>query len=100
MSNYGEIRVTPDELEKTATLILNRAQTYETLYTALLQDVEAIQWKDQAGIAFINKAKGFTDDFQKMKEHMEKYAQVLKKNAHAYREWLDEQKRLADQQPS
>ena len=49
----------------------------------------ASTWTGKDNIAFTNQIKGFEDDFKKMKQLMDKYAEFLQKSGNTYQKTLD-----------
>ena len=83
-----DIQVTPETLESTAQKIESLANEYETQYKSLYSTTNAMAstWSGKDNTAFVDQIAGFEDDFQKMKNLMDQYADFLKKSAKAYRD--------------
>lgn len=86
------IVVTPEELEKTASLIESLASDYKSQYDALYNETGALaaKWKGKDNVAFINQIDGFKDDLKSMYQLMNNYVDFLRKTAKAYRATQDE----------
>ena len=86
-----KIKVTPQELKSAAKKISTLATTYETNYKSLYTAVNdmASSWTGKDNIAFTNQIKGFEDDFKKMKQLMDKYAEYLQKTGDTYQNTLN-----------
>lgn len=82
------IMVTPEQLETTAGTIEGLANDYQSQYNALYSKTDdlASTWQGEDNSAFVNQIAGFKDDFQKMYNLMNQYAEFLRKSAKAYRE--------------
>lgn len=85
------IKVTPEELERTAAEINNNADHYRELYEEFYSVTGAMadSWKGVDNIEFINRIDGFRQDFQNMYNEMVRYAQFLKNSATTYRDTQD-----------
>lgn len=81
------IKVTPEELESTATAIETLAGDYKTQYDALYNETSAMAstWQGTDNTAYIQQIDGFKDDFKKMFDLMNQYVDFLRKSAKAYR---------------
>lgn len=82
------IKVTPEQLERTATAISGLADEYKNLYDQFYSETNAMadKWKGDDNLAFINQIDGFKDDFKLMHTEMMKYVDFLQKSAKAYRD--------------
>lgn len=82
------ILVTPEQLETAAGKIEGLASDYQTQYTQLYADTDALAstWQGDDNTAFVNQIAGFKDDFTKMYNLMNQYAEFLRKSAKAYRD--------------
>lgn len=81
------IKVTTEELRNAASNVDNLAMEYSKEYIALLQDVETLTSTDYTGddaTAFRNQVEGFREDFDKMKQLMNEYADYLRQAANTY----------------
>lgn len=81
------IKVTPAELRRAAGEVETLASKYKTQYGELFGLVENFTSTDYQGKdaqEFCAKVKDFEDDFLKMKELMDEYAQFLNKAANEY----------------
>lgn len=81
------IVVTPEELKNAASNVDNLAIEYDKEYEALFQEVETLTTTDYTGddaTAFRNQVEGFRDDFNKMKQLMNEYADYLRQAAATY----------------
>ena len=81
------IQVTPANLRKAAGEVETLAGTYKKQYGELFGLVETFTTTDYQGKdarEFCAKVKDFEDDFMKMKNRMDDYAQFLKKAADEY----------------
>jgi len=85
------IYVEPAKLEATATKVESFAAEYQKKYTALMSEVEAMgkNWEGADNIAYVTQVKGFTDDFERMKQLMTAYVEFLRASAKAYRSTQD-----------
>lgn len=95
------IKVSPEQLESTATAISGMAEEYKNLYTEFYSETSAMAntWKGEDNLAFINQIAEFKDDFESMHTLIEAYVDFLQKSAKAYRTTQDnvvsEAKKLA-----
>ena len=82
-----KIKVTPEQLEKAATLINGLAEDYRRLYEQFYKETGAMadSWKGEDNMAFINQIDGFKQDFNNMHGHMQDYVEFLNNSARAYR---------------
>lgn len=82
------IKVTPQELQTTASRIKGLAEEYKSEYEGLFQDVDAMRgkWDGQDNLAYTNQVGGFKDDFVNMYNLMVQYADYLMKTKKAYEE--------------
>lgn len=81
------IKVTTEDLRNAASNVDNLAMEYNKEYVALLQDVETLTSTDYTGddaTAFRNQVEGFREDFNKMKQLMNEYADYLRQAASTY----------------
>lgn len=81
------IQVTPANLRNAAGEVEALANNYKTQYNELFSLVETFTSTDYQGKdakEFCAKVKDFDDDFMKMKNLMDEYAQFLKKAADDY----------------
>ena len=81
------IQVTPEHLRNAAGEVETLAGKYQTQYGQLFGLVEAFTTTDYQGKdakEFCAKVKDFEDDFIKMKDLMNEYAQFLRKAASDY----------------
>ena len=81
------IKVTTEDLRNAASTVDNLAIEYDKEYAALFQDVETLTSTDYTGddaTAFRNQVEGFRDDFNKMKQLMNEYADYLRQAASTY----------------
>lgn len=85
------IQVTPEQLEAAAGKIESLAADYQTQYNNLYSETNAMAstWSGKDNVAFTDQIAGFKDDFQKMYELMNKYAEFLRVSAKAYRDTQD-----------
>lgn len=86
------IMVTPEQLETAAGTIEGLATDYQSQYNALYSKTDALAstWQGDDNTAFVNQIAGFKDDFQKMYNLMNQYAEFLRKSAKAYRDTQDQ----------
>ncbi len=82
------IMVTPEQLESAAAKIEGLATDYQSQYNALYSKTDALAstWQGADNTAFVHQIAGFKDDFQKMYNLMNQYADFLRKSAKAYRD--------------
>ena len=81
------IKVTTENLRDAASTVDSLAIEYDKEYAALFQDVETLTSTDYTGddaAAFRNQVEGFRDDFIKMKQLMNEYADYLRQAATTY----------------
>lgn len=81
------IQVTPSNLKKAAAEVESLANSYKKQYNELFGLVENFTSTDFQGAdakEFCAKVKDFEDDFIKMKDLMDDYAQFLRKAAEDY----------------
>lgn len=85
------IKVTPEELERTAADIANAADHYKDLYEEFYTVTSSMadSWKGVDNMEFINRIDGFRQDFQNMYNEMVRYSNFLKSSAVTYRETQD-----------
>lgn len=89
------IRVTPEELTNTAAKVDDKAEQYFNHYKALLdwtKEFTTTEYRGEDADTFYQHVEGFRDDFDKMKELMNKYAQYLRDTAKRYLEAEEEAK--------
>ena len=86
-----KIEVTPELLESTADKIVGLAGEYKKQYDQLYSETNAMAstWSGKDNLAFTDQIAGFKDDFEKMYNLMNQYADFLRKSAKAYRETQD-----------
>ncbi|MCM1307728.1 MAG: WXG100 family type VII secretion target [Butyrivibrio sp.] len=81
------IRVRPEVLKNTATKVDNKAEEYFNHYKALLEwtrEFTKNEFQGEDAEEFYSHVEGFRNDFDKMKELMNKYAQYLRDTAERY----------------
>lgn len=81
------IQVTTDNLKTQANTVDRLATDYNNDYDALLAEVDnftSSDWKGSDAQAFRDQVQGFKDDFVKMKELMNEYAQFMRNAADVY----------------
>lgn len=84
------IEVTPQQLETAAKSIDQLAGEYQTQYQSFYRETGAMaQWRGADNQAFLQRIEGFKDDFEKMKNLMNQYADFLRRSAKAYRDTQD-----------
>lgn len=81
------IKVTAADLDAASGEIQGLAAEYQANYNNLFTtiDTNLSSWTSEDKTAFINQINGFKDDFERMRELMETYAQFLTRSAEAYR---------------
>lgn len=86
------IMVTPEKLEQAAAQIEQMKADYNRIYMQLFSEVDGMgaAWQGADNQAFVNQIKGFMDDFQKMENLMQEYADFLKMSAKTYRNTQNE----------
>lgn len=75
------IQVTTENLRAKAGEVESKANDYLSDYSNLLSDVATLtssDWKGADADAFLNQIEGFREDFQKMKQLMDEYAQFMR----------------------
>ena len=80
------IKVDTGELRNTSAQITTLASQYQTLYQEVLgkvQDMSAT-WQYDDFTAYKDEAESFREDFTKMTQEMDRYAEVLIQSAAAY----------------
>jgi WXG100 family type VII secretion target len=87
----GSIKVSPSQLNTTATQIDSEAAEYRKLYTKLYSEVGAMKaaWQGVDNLAFTNQIEGFRQDFDEMAKLVEQYSQFLKQSAKTYQQAQD-----------
>lgn len=83
------IQVTTENLTSEAERIENLATDYYNQYEALFQDVDTLtstDWVGDEASAFKNQIEGFREDFSRMKQKMDEYANFLRTAAKNYEE--------------
>lgn len=83
----ASILVTPEELQKKATLVDEEATNYYNDYQKLLggvRDFTSTDFQGEDAKAFCAKVEGFEPEFSKMKDLMNKYAEFLRQAAQNY----------------
>ena len=86
-SGMTSIQVTPENLRTQAAKVDNIAGEYSEHYDALLAEVDSFtttDWKGSDANAFREQVQGFKDDFVKMKELMNEYANFMRNAAQVY----------------
>ncbi|MCD8198538.1 MAG: WXG100 family type VII secretion target [Lachnospiraceae bacterium] len=81
------IKVTPENLRSKATEVDAKAEEYYAEYRALLNDVATLtssDWTGEEASEFLAKVNDFEDDFNKMRELMQEYANHLRTSATNY----------------
>ena len=81
------ITVTPEELQKKADQVDDKAAEYYNEYVKLLSDVQTFTSTDYTGedaTAFYNEVSSFKDEFDRMKQLMNEYASYLREAAQNY----------------
>ena len=83
-----KIQVDVNRLRNQAAMIKNHATTYESDYKKLMTQVDLLaqSWKGKDNLAFSEQVKSFQDDFIKMKQVLNEYANYLETCAKAYQE--------------
>ena len=81
------IKVDPDSLENAAKNIEDLSGNYDDKVTKFYQYVEDLKstWSGDDNVAYSNKMEEFRDDFTKLKQEMDEYAQHLRNAAANYR---------------
>lgn len=83
----NSITVTTQSLNTKAGEVDEKAAEYLSHYESLLNDVTTLttsDWQGEDATAFRNQVEGFREDFQKMRELMEEYANFLREAATKY----------------
>lgn len=85
------IQVTPEQLDTAAGKIEGLAADYKTQYDQLYSETNAMAstWSGKDNTAFTDQIAGFKNDFEAMHELMNRYAEVLRHSANAYRNTQD-----------
>lgn len=80
------IIVDPSKLDTVSSTIDGMVSDYKNLYGTLFSEVDGIgaAWQGADNQAFVNKIKGFSDDYLKMATLMGQYSQFLKDSSKAY----------------
>ncbi|MCI9047612.1 MAG: WXG100 family type VII secretion target [Hungatella sp.] len=87
------LKVTPSDLENRARQIDEKAGEYAAEYRKFFSEMEDFtsrDWTGQGAKAFMDRLKGFEDDFNKMKQLMNDYAAFLRNAANTYDSKEDE----------
>lgn len=81
-----DITVTPEQLRNAASSIKSLATDYKTQYDQLYKETNAMatSWSGKDNVAYTTQIDGFKDDFARMYELMNSYAEFLTKTAQAY----------------
>ena len=82
-----EWNVTTEELRKSATLIQQRTDTYNTEWKNLYNELESMsgnQWSGVANEEFNNRLNGFRNDFEDMSKVLTSYVEYLNAAASNY----------------
>lgn len=75
------------ELRRIARNVEGHASEYKRTYDMLLREVSTFtttDWRGEDADAFRNKVEGFREDFEKMKNLMDEYANHLRQTAADY----------------
>ncbi len=81
------LRVTPEDLEKRAKEIDDKATEYADEYRKFFEDMErftSTDWTGKGAEEFLKRIRGFEEDFSKMKQLMNDYAAFLRQSAKTY----------------
>ncbi len=83
-----KIQVDVSRLKNVALMVKQCATDYEMDYRKFMSQVDQLSqsWKGKDNIAFTEQIKGFQDDFVKMKNVLDEYANYLQTCAKAYQE--------------
>ena len=87
------LRVTPEDLERRAMQIDEKAGEYAAEYQKFFNEMEDFtsrDWTEAGARAFMERLRGFEDDFNKMKQLMNEYANFLRNAANTYDSKEDE----------
>lgn len=84
----GTLRVTPEQLEATATEFSSKGTTVANLTTQMTQLVEGLasSWEGEAATAYVTKFRQLDDDIQKMTRMIQEHANDLNEMARVYRD--------------
>lgn len=87
-----QIRVSPEELLRTATQVENQKDEYQMLYLKLFQLVDQLStyWEGKDNLAFVNRIRFFEGDLRKIVVIMSQYSEFLRGSANAYHATQDE----------
>lgn len=81
------IKVTTENLVSKANEVDGKADEYCTNYSQLLNDVATLtstDWKGADADAFLQQIEGFREDFVKMKDLMNEYANFMRTASKSY----------------
>ena len=85
------------ELTGTATAIEGKAREYQQLYSQLYQAVDSMQaaWQGKDNLAFTAQIKGFKDDFDRMRQLLMDFAELIRYANAEYRQALNDSTNVA-----
>lgn len=83
----GTLRVTPEQLESTASEFSSKASAISTLTTNMMNTVTGLSsaWEGDASTAYTNKFKELADDIQRMINMVKEHSTDLTEMAQVYR---------------
>jgi len=84
-------------LTGTAKTIEAQAREYQQLYTQLYQAVDSMSsaWQGKDNVAFTTQIKGFKDDFERMKQLLLEFAELIKYANTEYKQALSDSTAVA-----
>ncbi|MCH4168330.1 MAG: WXG100 family type VII secretion target [Streptococcaceae bacterium] len=84
------IRVTPEVLKKTSNELKSLADSYQNIYTQLMNQARTMgaAWQSQDNLAFVSQIEGFCEDLEKMKASLENVSQITMRQATNYSETI------------
>ena len=84
-------------LTGTAKTIEAQAREYQQLYTQLYQAVDSMNsaWQGKDNVAFTTQIKGFKDDFERMKQLLLDFAELIKFANTEYKQALSDSTAVA-----
>lgn len=84
----GTLRVTPEQLESTASEFSNKATAVGTLTTTMMDTVMGLSssWEGEASTAYTSRFKELSDDIQRMINMIKEHSTDLTEMAQVYRQ--------------
>ncbi|MDR0852350.1 MAG: WXG100 family type VII secretion target [Clostridiales Family XIII bacterium] len=91
MAQSRKIVVDTGDLRSTAQQLTQLATDYDGLYKEVLGKISdmSAQWEEIDSSTYRQQVEGFRDDFEKMKQEIDRYAEFLIKSAASYEQAQD-----------